>query len=208
MSKFLRKALCYFNVFFLFRFTVRDPCDLHVASITKLLASGVKAAASDVSDQALKAVEKAKVCVDFDNGSYRVTVTCPECERDISWRKQTNRSWVVSNYISHLRICHPRNPKPKLDAKKRKGTQTIEEAFQKKVRAGPSTGATEQTEEALVDDPEPLPEPTPGRAESPVRDRRPADLIDAEDLELAEGEREVEAMLHGAANRAQNSHFH
>lgn len=110
--------------------------------------------------------------------------------------------------MSHLRICHPRKPKPKLDAKKRKGNQTIEEAFQKKVRAGPSTGATEQTEEALVDDPQPRPEPTPGRAESPVRDGRPADLIDAEDVGLAEVEREVEAMLYGAADRADNSHFH
>lgn len=73
---------------------MRDPCDLHVASITKLLASGAKAAASDVSDQALKAVEKAKVCVDFDNGStaplwpaQSVNVTFP------GGSKPTDRGW-------------------------------------------------------------------------------------------------------------------
>ncbi|KAK3908493.1 Nucleoprotein, partial [Frankliniella fusca] len=162
------------------------------AVIRRLVLSGLKAAAGDVSEAIQKAA--ANVTVNVEN-SKRADIICPiqDCCKVIPVAVPDDRnSWVVSNFTSHAKSMHPsaavleRKEKKKRESRERKRPAStpnpIMAAFSKHARTphGASRDAHEELGSADEDD--------PGEDEHQNRTTRPRSSANGHESDGADGD--------------------
>lgn len=75
-------------------------------AVRRLIITGVKTVESELVEGADK-LDGVKIKVRLDGGLLRAEITCHLCSQTVSFLKNNRNTWVVSNFITHMKKMHP-----------------------------------------------------------------------------------------------------